>query len=376
MDDENTFVVAVKHQTFFFITHYLWRRTEIASPESEYIDYYKLSYLQLSFFQKQLNFYIMKFSLFFFLLVFTPLILSAQTATYSFDANPEQPFGLPNPEAPPQILDWAELIGECDCKSIARNPDKSWGDTTDMVWRFKYIMNGFGVQDETLKADGKHSGSIRQFIADSARWYVHYYSSNGPTSVLPAWEGNKNKDGDIILYKTQKAPNGMDGFYKINFTDISSTGFNWLGEWVNTTETFSYPNWKIFCKKRKASTTDDDLEMIKKNTADFSKFYIAGDAKAVANTYTKDGKIFPRNRPIIEGQEGLEGYWGSGGAKVLSHQVTQIEVKIIGDFAYDYGTYSGSVEDKDGQQSDFAGKYVIIWKKVKGDWKIYLDIWN
>lgn len=43
----------------------------------------------------------------------------------------------------------------------------------------------------------------------------------------------------------------MDGFYKITFYDISEEGFKWLGEWVNTTETFSFPTWKIDCKKRK-----------------------------------------------------------------------------------------------------------------------------
>ena len=318
----------------------------------------------------------MKFFLFS-LLILTPFISSAQTHAYQFDANAEQPFGLPNPEAPPQILDWADLIGECDCKSISRNPDKSWADTVNMTWRFKYIMNGFGVQDETLKEDGKHSGSIRQFNPDSSRWYVHYYSSAGPVPVLSAWEGGKKEDGKIILYKAQKAPNGMDGFYKISFTDISPSGFNWLGEWVNTGETFSYPNWKIYCKKKNNTASEEDLKIIKRNAAAFSKAYVAGDAKAVANLYTTDGKIFPGKNTIIEGHEKLETFWTSGGSsKLIAHKVSPEEVKIIGNYAYDYGYFSGSAEQKDGSQSDFGGNYVIIWKKVGEDWKMYLDIWN
>ena len=170
---------------------------------------------------------------------------------YNFEPSPEHPFGLPNPDAPQEISDFAPLIGECDCKSTARNADQTWADPVDMIWRFKYIMNGMGVQDETLKADGKHSGSIRQYDRDSSRWNVHYYSSNGITPVLSAWHGNKMEDGKIILYRPQKAPNGMDGFYKINFYDISEEGFKWLGEWVNEAETFSFPTWKIECTKRK-----------------------------------------------------------------------------------------------------------------------------
>ena len=172
-------------------------------------------------------------------------------AQYSYEPSEAHPFGLPNPEAPDEIRDWAPLIGECDCISIARGANQEWGEPTEMVWRFKYIMNGFGVQDETLKADGRHSGSIRQFIADSTKWYVHYYSSSAPSTVLPAWEGTKVGRDSIVLYREQKAPNGMDGFYKIVFSNISEEGFNWLGQWVSTDESFSYPTWKITCRKRR-----------------------------------------------------------------------------------------------------------------------------
>jgi hypothetical protein len=164
--------------------------------------------------------------------------------SYDYEPSGEHPFGLPNPEAPPQIVDFAPLIGECNCNSVSRKPDQTWAEPVDMIWRFKYIMNGMAVQDETLKADGKNTGSIRQFIADSSRWHVHYYSSGAPSVTLPAWEGNKNAKGDIVLYRDQKAPNGMEGFYKITFSEISGTGFKWLGEWVSKDESISFPTWR------------------------------------------------------------------------------------------------------------------------------------
>lgn len=169
-------------------------------------------------------------------------------AQYEYEPSEAFPFGRPNPEAPAQISDYAEMIGTCECDSEARNPDGSWQKPEKMLWTFKYIMNGTGVQDMTLKPDGAHSGSIRQFIADSARWYVHYYSNKGPTTVLSAWEGNK-KDGEIILYREQKAPNGMDGFYNIRFYEMSDTGYKWLGAWVSKDESIVYPTWKIACTR-------------------------------------------------------------------------------------------------------------------------------
>ncbi len=171
--------------------------------------------------------------------------------TYMYEPSEENPFGTFHPKMPDEIRDWAPMIGECNCKSISRINQTAWGDTVNMIWRFKYIMNGMAVQDETLKEDGLHSGSIRQYIPDSAQWYVHYYSSGTPSTVLSTWEGNKQENGDIVLYREQKATNGMDGYYKINFYNISEDGFDWRGEWVSKDESFSYTTWKIFCMKRK-----------------------------------------------------------------------------------------------------------------------------
>lgn len=170
-------------------------------------------------------------------------------AQYEYAPSDAHPFGQPHPDAPEQIKDYAQLIGTCDCKSISRNPDNTWADSVDMSWTFKYIMNGNGVQDMTLKSDGTHSGSIRQFNVDSSSWYVYYYTSRAVTESLNVWKGNKNKDGDIVLYRDHTAPNGMEGFYRLTFYDISDKGFNWIGEWVDTTETVSFPTWKIFCKR-------------------------------------------------------------------------------------------------------------------------------
>lgn len=181
------------------------------------------------------------------LALLSPSLVLAQ---YEFEPSEAYPYGRPNPDAPAQITDFAPMIGSCECDSEMRNPDGTWQESQKIIWRFKYIMNGHAVQDETLKPDGMFAGSIRQFIADSSRWYVHYYSNRGPTTVLPAWEGNK-KDGEIVLYKDQKAPNGMDGKYKIVFYDMSETGYKWAGAWVSPDESVVYPTWKISCTRDK-----------------------------------------------------------------------------------------------------------------------------
>ncbi len=304
------------------------------------------------------------------------LINMTTIAQGEYEPSAAYPFGQPNPDAPKEILDYQPLIGICDCISKRRNKDQTWAEPNTMTWEFKYIMNGMGVQDQTIKADGKNGGSIRQFIADSSKWYVHYYSSATPTTVLSAWEGNKKGD-KIILYRKQKAPNGMDGFYKINFYDINDSGFKWLGEWVDANETISFPTWKIECTKRKNTQKLSDEEQIRAAAKAFSAFYINKDYEGLARSYTDNAKIFPSNAPIIAGYEAIKKRWsGSAGYTPITHEIIPEEIVILGDTAHDYGIYRGKNKNDDGTEMTYKGKYVVIWKKIDNRWKMYLDIWN
>lgn len=190
----------------------------------------------------------MKKALFFFcILLFSVISVNAQ---FDYEPSKEFPFGKPNPKAPQQIKDYEALIGSCECKSIARKQDQTWAKPVNMIWKWKYIMNGMAVQDETLKEDGIHSGSIRQYDKDSLHWNVHYYTARRTSSVLSVWNGNKNKEGNIVLYRKQNAPNGMEGFYRLTFYDISEKGYKWIGEWVDKTEKIVFPTWKIECVRK------------------------------------------------------------------------------------------------------------------------------
>ena len=103
---------------------------------------------------------------------------------------------------------------------------------------------------------------------------------------------------------------------------------------------------------------------------------MASDYKKIADSYTEDAKIFPNNSIILEG-DAIIAYWTlPEGINTIYHKITQTEISIIKDTAYDYGYYQGKTKHKDGSISTWKGKYVIVWKKVDSHWKMYLDIWN
>ncbi|MFL1895197.1 YybH family protein [Aquimarina sp. 2-A2] len=120
----------------------------------------------------------------------------------------------------------------------------------------------------------------------------------------------------------------------------------------------------------------EDIQTILKNTKDFSKYVMSSNYELIAASYTKDAKIFPNGTQILEGEDIIE-YWTlPEGMSTTFHNITQTEISIASDTAYDYGYYEGKTKHKDGRISSWKGKYVIVWKKINGDWKMYLDIWN
>lgn len=99
-----------------------------------------------------------------------------------------------------------------------------------------------------------------------------------------------------------------------------------------------------------------------------------GDAAAVAAMYTADAKAFPPNGDITVGRAAIQEMWKGAidsGMRDLSFTVLEVEKK--GDIAYEVGKYS--VKGSDGKEID-AGKYLVLWKKEGGTWRLYRDIWN
>ena len=186
--------------------------------------------------------------------IFTLALISIYTITLAqqkqYEPDKKHPYGMLNPAAPTGTGDFDLLIGTFDCTSVSRNPDGTWQDSLRMEWQFKYIMNGTAVQDEVWRENDLMAGSIRQYNADSAKWYVSYYTSVNIPVSLPAWSGAKDQEGNIVLHKDQQAPNGTDGFSRLTFHDITPSGFYWKGEWISADETIVYPFWTISCSKR------------------------------------------------------------------------------------------------------------------------------
>ena len=104
----------------------------------------------------------------------------------------------------------------------------------------------------------------------------------------------------------------------------------------------------------------------------------AKDAAAIATLYAEDGAVMPPNGPIAKGRDAIQKAW-AGMVQTPGFDLTftpeQIIVSSSGDMALDRGTYKLAVAPGGKPQTD-TGKYVVVWRKVGGEWKAAADIFN
>ncbi|WP_298516152.1 nuclear transport factor 2 family protein [uncultured Kordia sp.] len=125
------------------------------------------------------------------------------------------------------------------------------------------------------------------------------------------------------------------------------------------------------------SGNQEDIDKILHNIETFSSHVNTSNYKMIGAAYTEDAKIFPQRGDIIASRESIIKYWIlPEGVKTMNHKITPVEITIVDDTAYDHGYYEGTTLKANGDKSSWKGKYVIVWKRVGDDWKIYLDIWN
>ncbi len=121
-----------------------------------------------------------------------------------------------------------------------------------------------------------------------------------------------------------------------------------------------------------------DIDEILKKVTLFSKHYVTGNHEEIANLYTKGAKLLPGGSEILHGRNNISNFWKRPkSVKIFSHKITPEEIKVLGDYAYDYGYYEGvSLNNSTNKKEHWKGKYTIIWKKVNSTWLMDVDIWN
>ena len=127
-----------------------------------------------------------------------------------------------------------------------------------------------------------------------------------------------------------------------------------------------------------AGDTGVDEQAIRGHVDRWLQLVKAKDAAGIAELYANDGTVMPPNAPIGKGRAAIQQTWASMMRTPgfdLTFVPEQIIVSSSGDMALDRGTYSLAVAPDGTAQTD-TGKYVVVWRKIGGEWKAAADIFN
>jgi ketosteroid isomerase-like protein len=126
-----------------------------------------------------------------------------------------------------------------------------------------------------------------------------------------------------------------------------------------------------------AAKADPVRAAIEKENAAFSAAFARGDVAAVAAAYAEDAIAFPPDADMVRGRAAIQALWQSlreAGAKSLS--LTTVDVHSSGGLAAETGTAVLKIQPPGSAEQSQSVKYVVVWKRQAGGWKIFRDIWN
>jgi ketosteroid isomerase-like protein len=105
----------------------------------------------------------------------------------------------------------------------------------------------------------------------------------------------------------------------------------------------------------------------------YLKAVLAGDVKSVSSMFAENALLMPPNEPLIRGRAAIEQFyrgWLSSPARPTKFTFSHLESPVLGDMAYDVGTYSLSFSPGPGQNVTESGKYTVVLKRSGDRWQI------
>jgi uncharacterized protein (TIGR02246 family) len=135
------------------------------------------------------------------------------------------------------------------------------------------------------------------------------------------------------------------------------------------------------CSNQQAGKQKVDLnaeeQAIRSISMKWLEFEKNSDAASSAALFADDGIAYSANIEPAVGPAAIEEAFAKSREKnpglVVDWATDRVEVAASGDLAVEYGSYKVSSPEQDASQEDY-GKYVTVYRKVNGTWKVAADI--
>ncbi|HTH55259.1 MAG TPA: nuclear transport factor 2 family protein [Cyclobacteriaceae bacterium] len=118
---------------------------------------------------------------------------------------------------------------------------------------------------------------------------------------------------------------------------------------------------------------DSAKQSIEHQNVAFQTAFETSDSVGLGNLFTSDAKMMMPGSPSIEGRAAITSMAAMFMKMKVKRVAKTIDVWGNDDLLTEEGT--ASLFDQKGVELDHA-KYLVIWKKEDGQWKLFRDMWN
>ena len=127
-----------------------------------------------------------------------------------------------------------------------------------------------------------------------------------------------------------------------------------------------------------AEQPTDPEATFKAGTIEWIDAYNAGEPDRIIALYSEDAIVMPPDAPSVTGDAALRSFLADEMAEAKKGRITIIltgddEADTSGDLGWHRGTFKVVGE---GGASLGTGKFLEIWQRQQGKWRITRDIWN
>ncbi len=148
-----------------------------------------------------------------------------------------------NPKAPPELSQFAFLIGEWRCEAKLKREDGTWERFT-ATWEGRYILDGYAIADEyrmtSMAGELVVLGvNLRAYAAEKKVWNIKWLDAlhGWWIDLGPPELGGVATDENGISYAMKELVAGH-ALTRATYTNISADHFTWRGEKSNDGKTW------------------------------------------------------------------------------------------------------------------------------------------
>ena len=144
-------------------------------------------------------------------------------------------YGKPNPKAPPELSQFAFIIGKWRCDVRLKGEDGKW-QPYQATWVGRYILDGYVIADEYRMTNPAgelivHGMNFRSYSVEKKTWIMRWLDARQSSWL----ELGPQKLGGVHVAPKTSTFKMIDTFIpdllnRVTFSNISESNFTWTGE--------------------------------------------------------------------------------------------------------------------------------------------------